>query len=494
MDTIQYTSREALPLIMQGAYEAYLQYAQTTRKERAALLSQIKENMQEQQQELIETAMKETNLQEARLKSEFTRTLNQLQFFSDMLLEGSYLDISIDTAIPERMPAPKPDIRKMMLPLGPVVVFGAGNFPFAYSTMGGDSASALAAGCSVIVKAHPAHPLTSEKVAVCVRKAVGKMGMPENVFTHLHFSDVSLGKDLVTNDYAAAVGFTGSLQGGRALYDYAAQRDKPIPVFAEMGSTNPVLLLPGYLHANIPHLVKIFTASITGSMGQFCTKPGIFLGMASDALEKFAYQLAESLNNVLPERMLYSNIRENFNRNRSRALNISGVHKLTKDFENAEAEPTVAFTTGEHFRKHSELRHEVFGPFSIVISCRDKNEMIEIWKSISGQLTTSIFGTNDDFSANPELPAMATHIAGRVIFNGVPTGVEVCPSMVHGGPYPATTDGRFTAVGIQSVKRWLRPVCFQNAPQSVLPPELRNQNPERLRRLVNNQWTTEDVP
>lgn len=473
MNNIQYTEKEELNQLLKASYEAFLKYSGTSRKERAEFLSEIKVQLLEAEELLIQTAAEETNLKYSRLKSEFKRTINQLKFFKEMLLEGSYLEISIDKAIPERSPIPKPDIRKIMQPMGPVVVFGAGNFPFAYSTMGGDSSSALAAGCSLIVKAHPAHPRTSELVADCIRKAVMNCGMPENVFTHIHFKDMNLGKELVMNEYVAAVGFTGSHKGGRVLFDYAAKRGRPIPVFAEMGSTNPVVLLPEYLKNNTDHLVKIFTGSITGSMGQFCTKPGIFLGIESEQLDKFAANLAESLNSVLPEKMLYENIVHNYNVNRSMALEIEEIQVLTKTFDDAEAAPTIVLTKGEIFRNNKALQEEVFGPFSVIVSCKNYEELIELWTGLQGQLTTSLFGTEDDFEKYSQIPVIAARIAGRIIFNQVPTGVEVCPSMMHGGPYPATTDSRFTAVGIHSVKRWLRPVCYQNAPLNLLPQELR---------------------
>lgn len=490
---IRFTEANGVNETVNDSYDAFLLYKNIPGKLRAGFLNAIAVEIENNSGQLIAVAAKETHLSAPRLKAELQRTVGQLRSFADMLLDGSWLDISIDTASGSLSTAPRQDIRKMMHPLGPVVVFGAGNFPFAYSTAGGDTASALAAGCPVIIKAHPAHAETSERVFQAIQKAMAASGMPDKLVQHIHTRNFEAAEALVKHPLIAAVGFTGSLKGGRAIYDYAATRENPIPVFAEMGSTNPVILLPEYLKENSAHLVEIFTPSITGSMGQFCTCPGVFLGLASNHLQSFSSQLAASLNKVQPEKMLYSGIVENYIKNRSIAAGAEGVELLTRNYQNAEGAPTIITVEAAGFINNEALREEVFGPFSIVVQCNDFEQLKKAWLLIKGQLTTSLFGTKSDFENHPLLIDLAVQIAGRVVFNKVPTGVQVCPSMVHGGPYPATTDSRFTAVGIQSVRRWLRPVCYQNAPQELLPTELRNENPNGIWRLVNNTWTKNSI-
>lgn len=410
----------------------------------------------------------------------------QLRMFAAMLLEGSWVEASIDHAIPERVPA-KPDLRKMLVPLGPVIVFGASNFPYAYSTAGGDTASALATGCSVVVKAHPAHLRTSQLVANAIAKAISFCKMPAHTFQHVEGSSFETGKALVQQPYTSAVGFTGSFTGGKALYDYAAARPKPIPVFSEMGSTNPVLLLPDALTKNAESIATQYAGSITLGVGQFCTNPGLLIGISSDALNLFKATLSAAINQVAPAKMLHAGILKAYNTNRNKAITTTGVTLISQTTVDSETDASalIANVSAANFLKNTNLKEEVFGPYALLVECADMEELKKVWSAVSGQLTTSLMGTDQDFASNPELIELAGSIAGRVLFNGVPTGVDVCASMVHGGPFPATTDSRFTAVGINAAKRWVRPVCYQNCPDHLLPDALKESNPLQIKRMID---------
>lgn len=475
-----------IDLIMEQSMQAFLAYKKINYKERAAFLERIAFEIESLGEVLIQTTQTETNLPEARLLGERGRTTMQLRMFAAMLLEGSWVEASVDHAIPERVPA-KPDIRKMLVPVGPVVVFGASNFPYAYSTAGGDTASALAAGNSVVVKAHPAHPKTSQLIASAISKAIAFCNMPAHTFQHVEGNSFETGKALVQQANTAAVGFTGSFSGGRALYDYAAVRPKPIPVFSEMGSTNPVLLLPDALEINAETIASQYAGSITLGVGQFCTNPGLLIGIRSAALDRFKISLVNAINQVPAAKMLHLGILNAYQKNRSKALSVSGVQQLSVEttIDSDTANALIATVSGVDFHNNAILKEEVFGPYALLIECTDIAEVKKIWNAVSGQLTTSLMGTDQDFNTNPELIEMATAIAGRVLLNGVPTGVDVCASMVHGGPYPATTDSRFTAVGINAVKRWVRPVCYQNCPDHLLPDALKESNPLQIKRMVD---------
>jgi NADP-dependent aldehyde dehydrogenase len=440
---------------------------------------------------LIDEAAAETNLSAARLTGERGRTTMQLRMFAGMLREGSWLEATIDTAIPDKTP-PRPDIRKMMIPIGPVIVFGASNFPFAYSTAGGDTASALAAGCPVIVKAHPAHAATSELVAKAIKKAITICNMPQHVFQHLHANTFEAGKTLVQHPLTAAVGFTGSYSGGRALYDHAQERLKPIPVFAEMGSVNPVIFFPDILEKNTAALAKLYGGSVTLGMGQFCTNPGLMFAIESEALNDFLRLLGQEIAAVTPAKMLHAGIYKSYYDKMKLALqqkNVELVNQSNAITTGLDSLPSLATVNGATFLQNTLLHEEVFGPYSLVIKCKDVTELKKAWKAVAGQLTTSLMGTEKDFTDFRDCVDMATDIAGRVNFNNVPTGVEVCAGMVHGGPFPASTDARFTAVGVNAVKRWVRPMCYQNCPSYLLPDALKNENPTNAWRLVNNEWT-----
>jgi NADP-dependent aldehyde dehydrogenase len=411
--------------------------------------------------------------------------------FADLVEQGSWVEARVDTAIPDRAPLPKPDIRKMLVPIGPVVVFGAANFPLAYSTAGGDTASALAAGCPVIVKAHPAHADTSELVAEAIRKAVNKTGMPKGVFQHLHGSGFEVGQALVKHPLTKAVGFTGSLVGGKALFDLACQRAQPIPVFAEMSSINPVVLLPETLSKQAEKTATAFAASITLGVGQFCTNPGLIVAIQNEGLDRFIKSLSEGIKSALPGTMLHQGIADNYNKRLTHSLEQKGVTVEGQSSTNANAsqgKPSVASTQASTFLKNPLLAEEVFGPFSLIVKCKDVNELHAVVSHLNGQLTASIFGDEMEIAKHSSLVNTLIEKAGRLIVNGVPTGVEVCPSMNHGGPFPATTDSRFTAVGTDAIKRFVRPIAFQSFPNSLLPEELKNENPLGIWRLVNGSW------
>ena len=479
-----------IDLVMQRAAEAYKGYQKVSPENKALFLETIADNIESLGDGLIKQASEETNLPAPRLTGERGRTTMQLRMFAQMLREGSWVEASIDTAIPDKTP-PRPDLRKMLIPLGPVVVFGASNFPFAYSTAGGDTASALAAGCTVVVKAHPAHLQTSVMVDGAIQKAIQTCGIPAFTFQHITDTSFESGKALVQHPATGAVGFTGSFTGGKALYDYAAARRNPIPVFSEMGSINPVIFLPDTLKINAETLAKQYAASITLGMGQFCTNPGLLIAIEDEGLDQFLQNLSKEIESVAPAKMLHAGIHKAYGEKMQAALQEKGVKLLSQSITtpgSLEALPSVATVDGNTFLQNPLLHEEVFGPYSLLVKCKDLEELKAVWRSLAGQLTTTLMGTDKDFIEHSSLLDIAPSIAGRIAFNGVPTGVEVCPSMVHGGPFPACTDSRFTAVGINAVKRWVRPVCYQNCPAYLLPDALKDENPLDIWRLVNNKW------
>ncbi|MBI1343385.1 MAG: aldehyde dehydrogenase family protein [Terrimonas sp.] len=481
--------------VMELAHRAFVEYGKKSLAERASFMKAIALALEESGDELIHTAMRETNLPEARLRGERARTIFQLNSYADACLQGNWLEVRIDTAIPDKNP-PKPDIRKMLVPLGPVVVFGASNFPFAYSTAGGDTACAFAAGCPVIVKAHPAHAATSQLVADAILKAARQSNMPEGIFAHVHGFSFEVGKALVMHPLTKAVGFTGSFTGGKQLFDWASQRKEPIPVFAEMGSINPVFLLPDILKDAAGATAKMYAASITLGVGQFCTNPGLIIGLESDALQQFIHDLGKEIQQSAPAAMLHPGIIKAYKENKGMALLQEEVHLVAeseKEVRDIEALPTIATATGQAFLQNPFLHKEVFGPYSIVIRCKDKNEMMAVAAHCEGQLTCTIMATDNDIENNMDLVTAVKNICGRLIMNGVPTGVEVCLSMQHGGPFPATTDSRFTSVGADGIKRFARPLAFQNWPGQFLPLELQDENVMGIWRTVNNELTKAPV-
>lgn len=370
---------------------------------------------------------------------------------------------------------------KMMFPLGPVVVFGAANFPFAYSTAGGDTACALAAGCPVIVKAHPGHAATSELVASAILKAAHLYHLPDGIFSHLHGASPAVGKALVEHQHTKAVGFTGSFAGGKQLFDWANQRRSPIPVFAEMSSVNPVFLLPSKLAADASGVADMLAGSITLGEGQFCTNPGLMVGIEGPHLDMFISRLGSRIIETTPETMLNPGIFKNYVEKRGNALAQPGV----ETFAVAEKAPalnqgsaTIGITSQETFLKNPLLQLEVFGPYSLLVKCKNEAGLLEVARGLEGQLTTSVMATPEDLSNHPELIEVLQFNCGRFIYNGVPTGVNVSMAMQHGGPFPATTDSRFTAVGADGIRRFGRPVAFQNWPEGLMP--------ESARRVLEN--------
>ena len=486
---------EEINNLVKDAWQAFHQYRKMSLKQRSGFMKAIGVELENCSDDLIQMAMSETNLSETRLKGELARTIFQLNQYGAASESGEWLEARIDTAIPDKKP-PKPDIRKMLIPLGPVVVFGASNFPFAYSTAGGDTACAFAAGCRVIVKSHPAHAQTSEMVADAILKAADKCKMPKGIFAHVHGAGFEVGKSLVMHEYTKAVGFTGSFAGGKQLFDWGNQRKVPIPVFAEMGSINPVFLLPEKLQQSFNDIAKTYAASITLSVGQFCTNPGLIIGIEGDDLQKFITTLGKEIQQVAPGKMLHSGIAKSFDEKKNNALhqtNVTTVAVAVTEKKENEGIPTIATATGETFLSNPVLHQEVFGPYSMVIRCKDINEMIEVANHLEGQLTSTLMASDNDITANNELVEAVKNICGRFILNNVPTGVEVCLSMQHGGPFPATTDSRFTSVGADGIKRFARPIAFQNWNNKFLPDELKNENPLNIWRTLNNQLTKETI-
>ncbi len=489
-------SEEDVTRAMTRAEAAFAEFKLTEAGQRANFLEKIADEMEALGEVLVQRAAAETGLPEARIIGERGRTTGQLRMFAGYIREGSYVEAAIDTAIPDRHPIAKPDLRKMMVPLGPVVVFGASNFPLAYSVAGGDTAAAFAAGCPVLVKAHPGHPGTSALVGQAIVQAAKATGMPDGVFSLLYDAGFQVGKALVGHPATRAVGFTGSVNGGRALFDIAAQRPSPIPVFAEMGSTNPSILLPQALHQRAQQVAENYSNSITLGVGQFCTNPGLILAVAGAGLDEFISHLSAAIARAQPGTMLHRGISTSFRQKTQEMAEQRGVKFITmasKEAQGQEGRPTLAKAPGKEFINNPKLHEEVFGPFSLIIECADEGELRECVNCLTGQLTATVIGEEEEFSANAGLINQLREKAGRLIFNGVPTGVEVCPSMTHGGPYPATTDSRFTAVGVHSIKRFLRPVSFQDAPQAILPEALKDNNPLGIWRLLNGVLTKEGV-
>jgi alpha-ketoglutaric semialdehyde dehydrogenase len=452
-------------------------------KERATFLRRIAEQIEMLGDELIQVCHEESKLTVDRLRGERVRTINQLVMFADLIEEGSWVDARIDTAQPDRKPIPKPDLRRMLVPLGPVAVFSASNFPLAFSVAGGDTASAFAAGCPVVVKAHPAHPRTSVLVGEAISRAVTDTGMPQPIFYLITDPSIEAGTNLVTHPVIRAVGFTGSTQAGRNLFNLAAARPDPIPVFAEMSSLNPVLIMPGALRERRAEIVKGLTGSVTLGVGQFCTKPGVVLGLRGSDFEEFTSALGEALAKVEAAPMLYPGIEE----------------RLKKSLQ--KAQPYIRISQAAHllvakakeFRENHVLREEIFGPATLLVECENEADVLKTIDSLPGQLTATLHLTPDEEESSRAFLEAFTEKAGRVLLNGYPTGVEVCPSMQHGGPYPATTDSRFTSVGTAAILRFARPVCFQNFVEKLLPAELQNVNKLRIWRQINGGFTKDDV-
>jgi len=491
----QDATTEEINAVMEKAWIAFQEYRKFSLKQRARFMHAVAKELEDLDNELLQIAHEETHLPEPRLKNEKARTIFQLENYADACEKGDWLEARIDTAVPDRNP-PKADLRKLLIPLGPVVVFGAANFPFAYSTAGGDTACAFAAGCPVIVKAHPAHARTSEMVANAVIRAAVNCNMPDGIFAHVHGAGNEVGETLVKHPLTKAVGFTGSLLGGKQLFDWANQRKEPIPVFAEMSSINPVFLMPEKLKQSATDVANLYASSITLGVGQFCTNPGLIIGVENNDLETFIQTVGEAIKKTSPGDMLHTGIFKNYVERRANALSQESVETVatsqTEPLLNQGA-PTIASATAQAFMNNPVLHQEVFGPYSIVIRCKDVDEMTDVAKHIEGQLTATMMATESDIREHGELVESLKQICGRFILNGVPTGVEVCLSMQHGGPFPATTDPRFTSVGADGIKRFARPLCYQNWPNELLPDELKNENPLGIWRTVNDQLRNDPI-
>src|SRR6266498_2228461 len=479
--------------LAENAFDVFRQQAADTT---ASFLENIAAQILTVGDQLIARASAETGLPVPRLIGERTRTLDQLRMFAGMVREGSWVEAIIDLPQPERKPLPKPDLRRMLIGIGPVVVFGASNFPLAFSVAGGDTASAFAAGNPVIVKAHPAHPATSEMVARTIVSAAQETGMPDGIFSLLQGASHQLSIKVVQHPAAAAVGFTGSLNAGRAIFDAAMQRPTPIPVYAEMGSINPVFMLPGALREKADALAAGLQQSVTLGAGQFCTCPGLVVGLKDAAMDHFAEMVGALIEKSPPATMLHQGILRTYRESVQRLKQMNGLWARqalkTADEDKTEGEATLFATDAETFLKNEELSEEVFGPTTVIVSCASRDEIMKVARNLRGHLTATIHGTAEDLEEFRDLVNLLQKKVGRLVYNGFPTGVEVCAAMHHGGPYPATTDARATSVGAYAIKRFVRPVCFQNFPQDVLPAELQDKNHLAIWRTVNGQLTRAD--
>ncbi|HEX2862066.1 MAG TPA: aldehyde dehydrogenase (NADP(+)) [Lacunisphaera sp.] len=463
---------------------------------RGKFLRAIASNLETKVDDLVARAMQETALPEPRLKGEVARTAGQLRLYAQAAERGDWLDARIDTALPERKPLPRPDHRSMMRPLGPVVVFGSSNFPFAYSVAGGDTASAFAVGCPVIVKAHPAHPGTSELVGRLILHAVRDCGLPEGTFSLLFDAGFEVGQALVKHPAIKAAGFTGSVKGGRALTDLAAARPEPIPVYAEMGSVNPLFILPGAIAERSNALVEGLYASAMLGVGQFCTNPGLVILQRSPEAEQFVRDLTARLSATLEGVMLTPGIRKSFVTNTTARAQQPGVKVLAQGnaVSLCSAAPVWFETDALGFLGNPSLAAEIFGPSSLVIWCKDRAEVLQVAAHVEGSLTATLHATAAEAKDHADLIEVLATKAGRLVLNGYPTGVEVSHAIVHGGPYPSTSDGgRTTSVGTRALGRWARLICYQGFADELLPPELQNANPLGLWRLVNGEWSSQGL-
>jgi 2,5-dioxopentanoate dehydrogenase len=480
------------------AAQAFQSYGRASGKEKAEFLRCIAANIELAAEALVESATQETALPAPRIQSEIGRTANQLRMFAALLEEGSWVDARIDRADPARQPLPKPDVRSLLRPLGPVVVFGASNFPLAFSVAGGDTASALASGCPVIVKAHPAHPATSEIVGLAIQAAARQCSLPEGVFSLLFGAGKEIGALLVKHKAVKAVGFTGSRSGGLALMKAAASRCEPIPFYAEMSSVNPVFILPNALLERGETIASGLQASVTLGAGQFCTNPGLVLTANNEEAQGFAAKLAELMAATPAANMLTQGIAEAYREAvslRAHHAQVKTIAHKTNRQEGGDCQVGTALfqTDVRSFLANKELSDEVFGPATLLVTHDNREEMLEVARTLEGHLTATIHGTAEDLSDHADLLAILETKVGRLLFNSFPTGVEVCHAMVHGGPFPATSDGRSTSVGTRAIFRFTRAVCYQGFPQEALPDELKNENPLHILRMVDGQISRETL-
>ncbi len=478
---------------MKRSVQAFEEYSSLPAGVKAKFLRDIAAAIEKLGDSLIKTVNEETNLPEGRLAGERARTCNQLRMFADILDEGSWVEAVIDTALPDREPIPRPDLRRMLVPYGPVVVFGASNFPLAFSTAGGDTASALASGSPVILKGHPAHPRTSGMVAEAIYGVIKDMGFPEGVFQHVE-GGADTGQELISHPSVKAVAFTGSFQGGMAIFKTAMARPEPIPVFLEMGSVNPMFVLPGKIKEEAREQAVLIAKSVLLGAGQFCTSPGLVFVPDSDNTETFLEAMAKTFNEAGEEKMLHKGIVSGYYDALESTLKVKGVDQIVrKTGSEYTGAPTIGVTSLENWLDRPELQNEVFGPFTLVVRYKDQNDLLKAAKALRGQLTCSLIGNDSDLKESRELATLLSEKSGRLIFNGVPTGVEVSYAMTHGGPFPATTDSRNTSVGAWAIKRFVRPVTFQSAPAALLPEALKSSNPLGIMRVVNGKHTDKEI-
>ncbi len=477
------------------AANAFNIYRLLPTEKRIAFLNSIAEGIDAAKEEIIPVAIEETRLALGRLKGEAQRTINQIKLFAQLIKEGDCVNAIIYKAQPERKPLPKADIRQMQIALGPVAVFGASNFPFAFSVAGGDTISALAAGCPVVYKSHPGHPATSELVSQVIIKAAQLTGMPDGVFTMFQGASYESSLQLVKHPLIKAVAFTGSLGGGRALFDAAAKREEPIPVYAEMGSINPVFVLPELIRENTHAIADKLASSNTLSAGQFCTNPGVVVSLQSQHTTEFLIQFEKSISSGNADCMLTDKIYGGYTKSVEALTKVEGIEFISSPAATTElaAKPYMFKTNAETFLKNESLMDEVFGPSSIHVVADDEQQLYAIAEKLHGQLTISVWGTDNDLIQFQPLLQLLELKAGRVICNQVPTGVEVTHAMVHGGPYPATTDSRTTSVGTNAIYRFTRAVCYQNYPDNLLPAALQNDNPLKIMRKVDGKYSNEVI-
>lgn len=473
------------------AAAAFDAYRSTSQQERARFLEAIAQGILDLGDALIDRAMKESGLPRARLEGERGRTVGQLRLFASLARDGRWIGATLDSAMPERKPLPRPDLRTRKIPLGPVAVFGASNFPLAFSVAGGDTASALAAGCPVIAKAHPSHLGTSELVGRAIQRAVADCGLPEGVFSLLVGNGNAVGEALVAHPAIQAVGFTGSRRGGLALVAIAARRPFPIPVFAEMSSINPVFLLPGALAERSATIAQGLVDSFTLGVGQFCTKPGVVFAVAGESLDRFRDSARSCVGAKASATMLNKGIHAAFCSGAQQLGDVAGVERLGagRAAEDAVASGAPLFfeTSAASFLKEPRLSEEVFGPACLLVVCQSEQEMLATAESFPGQLTATLHLADQDIILASQLLPILERKAGRIVINGFPTGVEVSHAMVHGGPFPATSDSRFTSVGAMAIERFLRPVCYQDLPTALMPESLRDGNPLGIWRLMDGE-------
>jgi NADP-dependent aldehyde dehydrogenase len=475
----QQASNDQIDLAVNAASESFDFFGSTTFNERVFLLESIQEGMHSYKSEIIATYRAESALPEGRANGEFQRTIDQIQSFIQLLNEGSFIAASIYTK--------GPDLRKMFYPIGPIVVFGASNFPLAFSTAGGDTIAAFAAGCPVIVKAHPYHAGTSELVAQVIIKAIKKCNLPLGIFSHLGGKSHEVGSLLVSHPLIKGVGFTGSFSGGKALYDLVQKRNEPIPVFAEMGSINPIFILENKLKKDCSVLAEDLAQSVTLGTGQFCTNPGLIVICDPSGTINLAKKISESITDLELPPMVHSNIQKQYDK---QLATLKTKDKLDALYSSESCSATIGSVKAFKFLNDHSLREEVFGPFSLVVECNSTDEILNLAASLEGQLTITLLGETSDQQVSKKLLSLLKTKAGRILFHGVPTGVAVIQTMQHGGPYPASTDSRFTSVGTDSIYRWLRPVAFQDCPNDLLPDALKNENPLKLERKVDGKMNS----